>query len=196
MQLRRHYLSKPLLSFYRRVMPAISRTEKEALNAGTVGWEGDLFSGKLDWNKLRSIAKPKLSVEEESFINGPLETLCGMIDDWDISHHKLDLPLNIWNFIREQGFFGLLIPKEYGGKGFSHYACSQIQIKIQARSVTLGTTVSVPNSLGPAELLLHYGTEEQKKHYLPRLAKGEEIPCFALTSSYAGSDATAMTDYG
>lgn len=193
---RRRFITQRILGFYQNIMPTMSRTEREALNAGTVGWEGDLFSGKPDWEKLLAQSLPQLSEEESAFLNGPVETLCGMIDDWDITHKRGDLPPAIWQFLKKEGFFGLLIPKEYGGRGFSNYACSEVQIKVQACSVSVGTTVSVPNSLGPAELLLHYGTPEQKAYYLPRLAAGDEVPCFALTSPDAGSDATAMTDWG
>lgn len=193
---RQRYLAKPILAFYQNIMPTMSRTEREALNAGTVSWEGDLFRGRPDWKKLLALPLPQLTQEEKAFIENEVETLCGMIDDWDITHKRADLPPEVWAFLKKEGFFGLLIPKEYGGKGFSNFACSQIQIKVQACSVSVGTTVSVPNSLGPAELLLHYGTPEQKAYYLPRLACGEEVPCFALTSPDAGSDATAMTDWG
>jgi acyl-CoA dehydrogenase len=178
------------------MMPAMSRTEREAIAAGTVTWEGDLFRGNPNWKKLLRIPAPKLTLEEEAFISGPLETLCSMIRDWEITHNRADLPPEMWAFIKEQGFFGLVIPKEYGGKGFSAYAHSQILIKISGLSITVSTTVSVPNTLGPGELLVHYGTDEQKNYYLPRLARGEEIPCFALTSPDAGSDASAMTDHG
>ena len=174
---RYRFLSKPLLNFYRNVMPTMSRTEREAISAGTVTWEGDLFRGNPSWRKLLKISPPKLTPEEQAFIDGPLETLCGMIHDWDITHNRADLPPEMWKFIKEQGFFGLIIPKVYGGKEFSAYAHSQILTKISGLSVTVSTTVAVPNSLGPAELLLHYGTDEQKQYYLPKLAKGEEIPC-------------------
>ena len=194
--LRRYLVIGPLFSLYRRMMPTMSNTEKEALSAGTVTWEGDLFRGNPNWSTLLSKPAPSLSLEEQAFLEGPVETLCAMIDDWDITHNRADLPPEMWQFIKEQGFFGLIIPKEYGGKAFSAYAHSQILTKIYGCSVTAATTVSVPNSLGPAELLLHYGTPEQRQYYLPRLARGEEIPCFALTSPDAGSDAGAMTDSG
>ncbi len=194
--IRQRILTKPILAFYQNMMPTMSRTEREALNAGTVSWEGDLFGGRPAWKKLLALPLPQLTAEEKAFLEGPVEKLCSMIDDWDITHKRADLPPSIWDFLKKEGFFGLLIPKEYGGKGFSNYACSEVQIKAQACSVSVGTTVSVPNSLGPAELLLHYGTPEQKAYYLPRLALGEEIPCFALTSPDAGSDATSMTDWG
>lgn len=194
--LRRYLFINSLFNFYRKVMPIMSSTEKEALAAGTVTWEGDLFRGNPNWHKLLAIPAPSLNLEEKMFLDGPVETLCGMINDWDITHNRADLPPEMWRFIKEQGFFGLIIPKEYGGKAFSAYAHSQILAKIYSYSVTVGTTVGVPNSLGPAELLLHYGTLEQKQYYLPRLARGEEVPCFALTSADAGSDASAMTDSG
>lgn len=194
--LRRRLLTRPMLRFYRRVMPTMSRTEKEAISAGTVTWEGNLFRGNPNWRQLLATKPAQLSAEEKAFLNGPVEELCQMIDDWDITHNRADMPPELWQFIKDNGFFGLIIPKQYGGKQFGAYAHSQILIKIGGRSVTVGSTIAVPNSLGPAELLLHYGTEEQKNYYLPRLAKGDEIPCFALTSPDAGSDAGAMHDYG
>lgn len=193
---RRRFISLPLLNFYRSVMPTMSRTEREAISAGTVTWEGDLFRGNPDWDKLLKLPVAKLTGEEQAFMDGPVDTLCRMIDDWDITQNRADLPPEVWNYIKEQGFFALIIPKKFGGKGFSAFAHSQIIVKISGRSVTASSTISVPNSLGPAELLLHYGTEEQKEYYLPRLARGEEVPCFALTSPEAGSDAGAMTDHG
>lgn len=193
---RRKYIIQRMLNFYRQVMPTMSRTEREAISAGTITWEGDLFRGNPDWRKLLSFSPATLTQEERDFLEGPVETLCHMIDDWDITHNRLDLPPELWRFIKEKGFFGLIIPKQYGGKEFSAYAHSQILVKISGRSVAVVTSIAVPNSLGPAELLLHYGTEEQKNYYLPRLARGEEIPCFALTSPHAGSDASAMTDHG
>ncbi len=195
-QWRRRFISRYLLNFYRRFMPTMSRTEREAIASGTVTWEGDLFRGNPDWYKFLALPSSVLTTEEQAFIDGPVELLCHMINDWDITHHRADLPLEMWSFIKEQGFFGLIIPKQYGGKEFSAYAHSQIIVKISGLSVTVSTTIAVPNSLGPAELLLHYGTEEQKNYYLPRLARGEEIPCFALTSPDAGSDASEMTDHG
>jgi len=194
--LRQRLISQRLLDFYRTVMPSMSRTEREAISAGTVTWERDLFSGNPDWNKMLALPVAKLSAEEQAFLDGPTNTLCQMLDDWDITQNRIDLPPDVWRFIKEQGFFALIIPKQYGGKQFSAYAHSQILTKISGRSIAASTTVAVPNSLGPAELLLHYGTEEQKNYYLPRLAKGEEIPCFALTSPEAGSDAGSMTDHG
>ncbi len=190
------FFSKPALKFYRKAMPTMSRTEREALAAGTIGWEGELFRGNPHWSNLLTIPKPKLSEEEQAFIDGPVELLCSMIDDWDITHRRADLPPEIWDFIKREGFFSLIITKEYGGKNFSAYAHSQILAKIYGKSASVATTIAVPNSLGPAELLIHYGTPEQKKYYLPRLARGEEIPCFALTGPEAGSDAGAMSDKG
>jgi acyl-CoA dehydrogenase len=190
------FISQPALAFYRKTMPTMSRTEREALAAGTVGWEGDLFRGNPNWVKFLALPQPKLSVEEKAFIDGPLETLCGTVNDWDITYNRADLPPEMWEYLKEQGFFGLNIPKEFGGKEFSAYSQSQILSKLYSCSATLATTVAVPNSLGPAELLFHYGTEEQKQYYLPRLARGEEIPCFALTGPDAGSDASAMQDIG
>lgn len=193
---RQKNITRHLLKLYRQTMPEMSRTEREALAAGTVGWEGDIFRGNPSWDKLLRFDKPHLTEEEKAFIDGPVEKLCSMIDDWDITHNRADLPPEMWQFIKDNGFFGLIIPKEYGGKEFSAYAHSQILVKIYSRSASVATTVSVPNSLGPAELLLHYGTDEQKNYYLPRLARGDEIPCFALTGPDAGSDAGAMADTG
>ncbi len=187
---------KPILNMYRKSMPSMSRTEREALAAGTVSWEGEVFKGNPDWDKLLSFPKPALSAEEQAFLDGPVETLCKMIDDWEITFELADLPPEMWNFLKKEGFFSLIIPKKFGGKEFSAYAHSQILTKVNGRSATVGSTIAVPNSLGPAELLLHYGTPEQKDYYLPRLARGEEIPCFALTGPEAGSDAGAMTDTG
>jgi acyl-CoA dehydrogenase len=194
--LRRIAISAPLLQRFRTILPQVSQTEQEALDAGTVWWDGELFSGKPDWNKLLKFPKPTLSAEEQAFIDGPVEQLCAMVDEWKVTHELHDLPPEVWHYIKDNGFFGLIIPKEYGGKGFSALAHSEIVTKLASRSGTAGVTVMVPNSLGPAELLLHYGTEAQKQRYLPRLAKGLEVPCFALTSPEAGSDAGSIPDYG
>lgn len=194
--LRQQLFSKPLLKFYRRVMPKMSRTEKEALLAGSVSWDGDIFSGEMNWDKLFKIPEATLSTEEQAFLDGPVEILCQMIEDWDITHNRADLPPKMWAFLKKEGFFAMIIPKEYGGKGFSAYAHSQVITKVSSISATVSTTIAVPNSLGPAELLLHYGTKAQKDYYLPRLATGEEIPCFALTGPTAGSDAGGMPDKG
>lgn len=192
----RYNLSKRVLKFYQKVMPEMSKTEREALNAGSVAWDGELFSGNPNWSDMQKLKKPGLSTEEQDFIDGPVTQLCRMINDWEITQKQKALSPAVWDFIRENGFFGLIIPKSYGGKGFSTQAHSEVLMKLFSCSITAACTVAVPNSLGPAELLLHYGTDEQKNHYLPRLAKGEEVPCFALTSPRAGSDATAMPDYG
>lgn len=193
---RRRWISTPLLKRFRQVMPAISRTEQEALQAGSVGWDSELFSGQPDWQKLFSQPAPQLSAEEQAFINGPLEQLCRMLDDWQITHQDYDLPPEVWAFIKQCGLFGLIIPKKYGGLEFSALAHSTIVMKLASRSITAAVTVMVPNSLGPAKLLLHYGSDAQRRRYLFKLASGEEIPCFALTGPQAGSDAGAMPDSG
>ncbi len=193
--LRRLILTNQILKIFRKMLPQISQTEQEALDAGTVWWDGDLFSGKPDWNKLLAYPKPQLSETERSFLDGPVEELCLMLNEWQITHDIKDLPAEVWQFIKDNGFFGLIIPKQYGGRGFSALAHSEIVMKIGSRSGTAAVTVMVPNSLGPAELLLHYGTDEQKNYYLPRLAKGLEVPCFGLTSPDAGSDAGAIPDH-
>jgi len=194
--LRRAIVSKPLLGFYRKILPPMSQTEREALEAGTVWWEGDLFRGKPDWNKLLALPQPRLTDEEQSFLDNETEQLCAMTNDWETSHVLYDLPPQVWQFIKDKGFLGMIIPRKYGGKEFSAYAHSQVVTKLSTRCSAAAVTVMVPNSLGPAELLLHYGTDEQKNHYLPRLAKGQEIPCFALTSPHAGSDAASIPDSG
>lgn len=194
--LRRSRLSKPLLNVYKRMVPKMSKTEKEALEAGGVWWEGELFSGMPNWDVLMTMPQPELSPDEKKFINGPCEKLCEMLNDWEISHHRGDLPEEIWKFFKSEKFFAMIIPKKYGGLEFSSYANAMVTAKIASRNAVASSTVGVPNSLGPAELLLHYGSEEQKNHYLPRLASGEEIPCFALTSTEAGSDASSIIDSG
>ncbi|MGZ5661651.1 MAG: acyl-CoA dehydrogenase family protein, partial [Usitatibacter sp.] len=194
--LRRMLVTRPIFGIYKKILPQISQTEQEALDAGSIWWDADLFTGKPDWEKLLAYPEPKLSAEERAFIDGPVEELCGMLNEWDITHNRMDLPPEAWKFIREKGFLGIIIPKSFGGLGFSAYAHSEIVTKISTRSGTAAVTVMVPNSLGPAELLIHYGTDEQKNHYLPRLAKGLEIPCFALTNPEAGSDAGAIPDFG
>jgi acyl-CoA dehydrogenase len=194
--LRRWILSAPLLCAFRRVMPAMSDTEREALEAGTVWWEGELFSGAPRWKKLLAVPPPALSEEERAFLAGPVEMLCRMLDDWDITNVRKDLSPEAWRFLKEQGFFGMIIPRRYGGLEFSAQAHSAVVTKVASRSITAAVTVMVPNSLGPAELLLHYGTDAQKDHYLPRLASGQDIPCFALTGPEAGSDASSIPDRG
>jgi acyl-CoA dehydrogenase len=193
---RRVLISDRLLKIFRRILPQVSQTEQEALDAGTIWWEGELFSGAPNWYKLLAYPKPKLSTEEKAFLAGPVEELCRMLDEWTITRELHDLPPQVWQFIKTNGFFGMIIPKKYGGLGFSALAHSEVVMKISSRSGTAAVSVMVPNSLGPSELLLQYGTEEQKDHYLPRLAKGVEIPCFALTGPEAGSDAGAIPDTG
>ncbi|HEX7954921.1 MAG TPA: acyl-CoA dehydrogenase, partial [Burkholderiales bacterium] len=195
-QLRRALVSDPLLNWFRKALPQVSQTEQEALDAGSVWWDGELFSGQPDWHRLFGTPKPRLTPDEQAFLDGPVEDLCRMCDDWEISHELNDLPQEVWHFIKDRGFLGMIIPRQYGGLGFSAYAHSQVVQKLATRSATACVSVMVPNSLGPAELLLHYGTDEQKNHYLPRLAKGLEMPCFALTGPEAGSDAGAIPDYG
>jgi acyl-CoA dehydrogenase len=195
-ELRREKITRPLLDIYRKMLPSMSETEREALEAGNVGWDGELFSGMPEWDRLMKFPAPELSEEEQAFFDGPCEELCRMIDDWEICHKHADIPKDLWDFIIEHRFFAMIIPKKYGGLEFSAYANAMILAKIGGRSATVGSTIGVPNSLGPAELLLHYGTEEQKDHYLPGLAAGTEVPCFALTSAEAGSDAASLIDSG
>ncbi|MDR3673623.1 MAG: acyl-CoA dehydrogenase family protein, partial [Holophaga sp.] len=194
--LRRTLVMRPLFAMVRGMLPPLSRTEREALEAGTVWWDGELFGGAPDWGKLLAQPRAALTAEEQAFLDGPVEELCGMLDDWRIVEELRDLPPEVWQFLKTKGFLGMIIPKKYGGLGFSALAHSQVIIKVASRSVTAVVTVMVPNSLGPAELLNHYGTEEQKNHYLPRLARGQEVPCFALTGPEAGSDAASMPDTG
>lgn len=194
--LRMQWLSQPMLDIYQRIAPQLSDTERVALEAGTVGWEGELFSGRPQWKKLLAQPAPQLSAEERAFLDGPVEEVCALINDWEITHERNDLPPQIWDFLKRNRFFGMIIPKQYGGLGFSAHAHSAVLQKLSSISPTVSSTVAVPNSLGPAELLLHYGTDEQKNHYLPRLADGREIPCFGLTNPWAGSDATSIPDYG
>jgi len=193
---RRQWISQPVMQAIAKALPPMSETEKAAIDAGTVGWEAELFRGRPDWQKLLTVAAPSLTDEEQAFLDGPVDTLCRMLDDWEITNERNDLPPEVWDFIKANGFFGMIIPKAYGGLEFSAYAHSQVVMMVASRSVTAAVTVMVPNSLGPAELLLAYGTEAQKDHYLPRLAKGEEVPCFALTGPLAGSDASALPDAG
>jgi len=174
----------------------MSDTERDAIEAGNVWWESELFRGAPDWGQLLHYKTPALSDEEATFLDGPVDQLCGMIDDWDITHNRMDLPEEIWTFLKQHGFFGMIIPKKYGGLEFSAYGHSCVVMKISARSISAGVTVMVPNSLGPGELILYYGSEAQKNHYLPRLADGREIPCFALTGPDAGSDAGSIPDTG
>ncbi|MGH8658142.1 MAG: acyl-CoA dehydrogenase [Gammaproteobacteria bacterium] len=195
-EVRRRVFSAPLLSLYRKRLPRMSSTEREALEAGSVWWDGELFSGDPDWQRLLELPAYGLSPEEQAFVDGPTEDLCKMLDDWKITHELNDLPGEAWQFIKDKGFFGMIIPKGYGGLGFSAQLHSAVVSKIASRCGSAAVTVMVPNSLGPAELLMRYGTDEQKSHYLPRLASGAEIPCFGLTNPYAGSDAGSIPDYG
>ena len=194
--LRKKFVCTPLFAIVKRMMPPISPTERDAIDAGTVWWDAELFSGKPDWAVLFSAKTPSLTEQEQEFMDGPVETLCAMTDDWQITHELNDLPHNVWDFIKNNHFFGLNVTKEYGGLEFSAYAQSRIVQKLATRSGTVAITVMVPNSLGPAELLLHHGSTEQKEYYLPRLASGEETPCFGLTNPWAGSDAAGMPDCG
>ena len=194
--LRRRWLSEPFLATYRKMLPTLSDTEKVALEAGTVGWEGELFAGNPDWDSLLEQQWPELNETEKAFIDGPVDELCKMLDPWKNAHELADLPPEVWAFLKENRFFGMIIPIEYGGLGFSAIAHRAVLQKLSSVCSVAGSTVAVPNSLGPAELLVHYGTDEQKDYYLPRLAKGEEIPCFGLTGPTAGSDATSIPDTG
>lgn len=194
--LRRSLITRHLLEQFRRVMPAMSRTEQEALEAGGTWWDAELFSGRPEWSRLRNLPPARLSPTEQAFLDGPVEQLCRMLDDWRITHEDMDLPPEVWSFIRRERLFGLVIPTRYGGLGFSPLAHSEVVIKLASRSITAAVTVMVPNSLGPAELLLHYGTQAQRDRWLPRLASGDEIPCFALTGPKAGSDAASTPDIG
>lgn len=193
--LRRELPSRLLLRLFRKALPKMSDSERIAIEAGSVSWEGELFTGAPDWTKLMEQPPPRLSSEESAFIDGPVDTLCAMLDDWRITSEGR-LPQAVWDYLREQKFFGVIIPKEHGGLGFSAYAHSCIVMKIAGRSVAAAVTAMVPNSLGPGKLILEYGTPEQRRHYLPRLARGDDIPCFALTGPQAGSDASSMTDTG
>lgn len=194
--LRRQIISKPIFGWMQSVLPEMSQTEKEALDAGNTWWDAELFSGKPNWKVFLDLPKAKLTKEEQDFIDGPVETLCQMLNDWDITHNRQDLPEEVWEYIKQQKFCGMIIPKRYGGLEFSNFAHSEVVMKISSRSASAAVTVMVPNSLGPAKLLLAYGTQKQKDYYLPRLATGKEIPCFALTGPHAGSDASAMPDFG
>jgi acyl-CoA dehydrogenase len=195
-QFRREKITAQLFEIYKSMVPSISDTEREALDAGTVSWDGELFTGQPDWSRLMNLPAPQLTDEEQAFLAGPVEQLCEMVDDWQITHELGDLPPEVWAFIKKERFFAMIIPKEYGGLEFSSLAISRVLAKICSHSVVTATTVAVPNSLGPGELLNHYGTDEQKDRWLPALAKGDEIPCFALTGPRAGSDAGAIPDTG
>lgn len=196
MSFRRDTITKPIFSWARGVLPAMSDTEREALEAGDVWWDADLFTGNPDWSKLLKIPQAKLTDEEQAFLNGPVDELCAMLDEWKIFWEWRDLPQEAWTFIKREKFFGMIIPKEFGGLGFSPYAHSEVVRKISTRSIAAAVTVMVPNSLGPGELLMRFGTKEQQERWLPRLADGRDIPCFGLTSPEAGSDAASMVDTG
>jgi len=193
---RRDRISKPIFGWAKGVMPPISETERDAIDAGTVWWDGELFTGTPDWSKLVAMKPAALSAEERAFMEGPVRELCAMVDDWKLAWEDRDLPKPVWDFMREKKFFGMIIPKAFGGLGFSNTAHSEVVRTLSSASVVAGVTVMVPNSLGPGELLMHFGTDAQREHWLPRLADGREIPCFGLTSPEAGSDAAAMTDTG
>ena len=193
---RKNNISQPIKDLMAKAMPTISQTEQEALDAGSVWWEGELFSGKPDYSTLKDLPKPQLTTEEQAFLDGPVNKLCEMIDDWEITQNQSDLPEEVWQFIKDHKFMAMIIPKKYGGLEFSAYAHSEVVMKVSSRSITAAVTVMVPNSLGPGKLLLHYGTDAQKEQYLYGLADGSEIPCFGLTGPDAGSDAGAMPDTG
>jgi len=194
--LRRALISHRVLGMFRTMLPEMSSTERDAIEAGTVWWDAELFSGRPRWDTLLDHGAPKLTQEEQSFIDNECARLCELSNDWDTTAIWQDLSPQAWAYVKAQGFLGMIIPKQYGGKAFSAYAHSQVIMKLATHSSAAAVSVMVPNSLGPAELLLHYGTDEQKAYYLPRLARGDEIPCFALTSPYAGSDAAAIPDVG
>ena len=194
--LRRDWLSRPIFRLARKALPPMSATEREALEAGDVWWDADLFTGNPDWTKLLAVPQAKLRPDEQAFLDGPVEELCKMLDDWKINCEIRDLPPEVWDFMKKNRFFGMIIPKQYGGLGFSAFRHSEVIRKVSTRSIAGAVTVMVPNSLGPGELLMRFGTDAQRDHWLPRLADGREIPCFGLTSPEAGSDAAAMTDTG
>ena len=195
--LRSSILTAPIFKGFKAVLPPMTSTEREALEAGDVWWDGEMFRGRPQWNKLlEEHQAPEYTAEEQSFMDNEVNQLCAMLDDWKISFEDKDLPPEVWQFMREKKFFSMLISKEWGGLGFSAYAQSAVVTKISTRSLAAAVTVMVPNSLGPGELLMHYGTDAQKKHWLPGLADGTHIPCFALTGPEAGSDAGAIPDTG
>ena len=195
-EFRRNYITKRILDVYKALLPKISQTEQEAIDAGNVWWDAELFTGNPNWELLRSNPKAELPAEEQAFLDGPVNELCEMIDEWKVAHKDYDLPQEVYDFVKEKGFFSFIIPKEYGGLEFSPLGLIHVMAKVGSRSGTLASMVGVPNSLGPAELLMHYGTDDQKSELLPKLASGEHVPCFALTGPYAGSDATSMPDTG
>ncbi|WP_111641497.1 acyl-CoA dehydrogenase [Marinimicrobium alkaliphilum] len=193
---RKPLVSAPVMKMLGKAMPSMSVTEREALESGTTWWEKELFVGRPNWQQFADIETPQLTEAEQSFLDNEVEELCGMLDEWDINYHRKDLPEEAWAFLKKKGFFGLIIPREFGGHDFSPYAQSRVMSKIASRSSTAAVTAMVPNSLGPGELLMKYGTEDQKKRWLPGLADGSEIPCFGLTGPEAGSDAGSIPDTG
>ena len=193
---RKNTISASILKAFKKVLPPMSSTEKEAIEAGTVWWEAELFSGRPDWQKLMNYPVPTLTVQEQAFLDNEVEQACALVNDWEVTTQDMDLPEVAWQYLKDNKFLGMIIPQEYGGLGFSAFAHSEVITKLSTRNSALAVSVMVPNSLGPAELLIHYGTPEQKNHYLPRLATGQEIPAFALTSPWAGSDAAAIPDSG
>ena len=194
--LRRALITQPIFTAFKRVLPEMSTTEREALEAGDVWWEGEMFRGRPDWQQLKTFQYTALTEEEQRFLDTECEALCRLCDDWKIEFEDKDLPPEAWQYIKEKGFLAMLIKKEYGGLGFSAVAQSAVVSKLATKSISLAVTVMVPNSLGPGELLMHYGTDAQKQFWLPRLVRGEDIPCFGLTGPEVGSDATAMPDNG
>ena len=194
--IRRNLITKPVFTVFKKILPPLSDTEREAMEAGDVWWDGELFKGKPDWQKLHSFPKPELSAEEQAFMDNQVETLLQMLDDYQIVQEQRDLPKEVWDFVKREGFFAMIIPKAYGGREFSAIANSTIVSRIATRSLTAAVTVMVPNSLGPGELLMHYGTQAQKDFWLPSLANGTDVPCFALTGPEAGSDAGGIPDTG
>src|SRR3954468_23815813 len=193
---RRDNITRYIFGWAKGVLPSLSATEREAIEAGDVWWDADLFTGNPDWSKLLAVPQAALSAEEQAFLDGPVEELCRRLDEWKIVWDLHDLPPDVWEFLKAKKFFAMIIPKEYGGLGFSAYAHSEVVRKLSTRSVTAAVTAMVPNSLGPGELLMRFGTREQQDQWLPRLADGRDIPCFGLTSPEAGSDAASMIDSG
>ena len=193
---RRNKITRGIFKSFKAVMPAMSATEKDAIEAGTVWWDAELFSGRPNWQRFKAIPKPKLTAEEQAFVDTHVPAACALVDDWQVTTQDLDLTDETWDYIKKNKFLGMIIPKEYGGLGFSAFAHSEVIARLSTRCSALAVSVMVPNSLGPGELLVHYGTQEQKDYYLPRLADGREIPAFALTSPWAGSDAAAIPDSG
>ncbi|TAA48476.1 MULTISPECIES: acyl-CoA dehydrogenase [Corallincola] len=193
---RKQLVTRPVFRVFKRILPPMSTTEREAMEAGDVWWDAELFKGKPDWRQLHNYPKPSLNDEERAFLDNQVETLLAMLDDYSIVHEQKDLPQDVWDYLKQEGFFALIIPKSFGGREFSAIANSTIVSKIASRSLSAAVTVMVPNSLGPGELLMHYGTQQQKERWLPTLADGRDVPCFALTGPEAGSDAGSIPDLG